>query len=400
MKRILAIVMCCVMVLSGCGVSKKNDEAVVDNKEKVSFKTISEPELLTYMEDTIYQELVTTLDSEEYFVENIEAVYYSKEYLEELEYNSKENLYFGYTLSSLNELFQGERYVFTLGEDGKTTVTAFEEYDDTYDKALLNVATGAGLILVCVTVSIAIGGSAPAVSLIFAASAKSGSAMALSSGLFSAVTAGVVTGVQTKDVEMTIKSMALTGSEGFKWGAFSGILTGGITETTKYAQAMKALKGTQSNGLTMEQAAAIQMESKYPVDVIKQFKTMEQYKICKSAGLKPTAVNGKTALVRSIDLNYVDEATGMTNLELMKGGYAPVDPATGGKYQLHHIGQKADSTLAILTEAEHKTGGNNTIWHDLSVTSEVHISTNNWDTQRKQFWKAMYDIFTNGGVKK
>ena len=391
MRRILAIVMCCVIVLTGCGVSKKNDEAVVDNKEKVSFKTISEPELLTYMEDTIYHELVTTLDSEEYFVENIEAVYYSKEYLEELEYNSKENLYFGYTLSSLNELFQGERYVFTLGEDGKTTVTAFEEYDDTYDKALLNVATGAGLILVCVTVSIVTGGSAPAVSLIFAASAKSGSAMALSSGLFSTVTAGVVTGVQTKDVEKTIKSMALAGSEGFKWGAFSGVLTGGITEAV-------ALKGATMNGLTMNQAAQIQKESKYPLDVIKQFKTMEQYEICKNAGLTPVSVNGKTALIRTIDLNYVDEATGLTNLELMKGGYAPIDPATGSKYQLHHIGQKADSTLAILTEAEHKAGGNNTIWHDLSVSSEVHTQGNNWDAQRKQFWKAMYEIFMKDGA--
>lgn len=391
MKRILAIAMCCVMVLTGCGVSKKNGETVVDNREKVSFKTISEPELLTYMEDTIYQELVTTLDSEEYFVENIEAVYYSKEYLEELEYNSKENIYFGYTLLSLNELFQGERYVFTLGEDGKTTVTAFEEYDDTYDTALLNMATGAGLILVCVTVSIATGGSAPAVSLIFAASAKSGTVMALSSGLFSTVTAGVVTGVQTKDVEKTIKSMALAGSEGFKWGAFSGVLTGGITEAV-------ALKGATMNGLTMNQAAQIQKESKYPLDVIKQFKTMEQYEICKNAGLTPVSVNGKTALIRTIDLNYVDEATGLTNLELMKGGYAPIDPATGGKYQLHHIGQKADSTLAILTEAEHKAGGNNTIWHDLSVSSEVHTQGNNWDAQRKQFWKAMYEIFMKGGV--
>ena len=391
MKRLLAIFMSCLMVFTGCGVSKEKEKKENDTQQKVSFTSISEPELLTYMEDIIYQELITTLDSEEYFVENIEATYYSKEYLEELEYNSKENIYFGYKLSDLNKLFQGERYVFTLGEDGKTTVTAFEEYDDTYDKALLNMATGAGLVLVCVTVSIATGGSAPAVSLIFAASAKSGTAMALSSGVFSTVTAGVVTGVQTKDVEKTVKSMVLAGSEGFKWGAFSGVLTGGIAETV-------ALKGATMNGLTVNQAAQIQKESKYPLDVIKQFKTMEQYEICKNAGLTPVSVNGKTALIRNIDLNYVDEATGLTNLELMKGGYAPIDPATGGKYQLHHIGQKADSTLAILTEAEHKTGGNNTIWHDLSVASEVHTNANNWDTQRKQFWKAMYDIFMEGGV--
>lgn len=388
MKRLLAIFMSCLMVLTGCSVAKGKDEPVNNDKQEGSFKSISDPELLIYMEDTIYQELITTLDSEEYFVENIEATYYSKEYLEELEYNSKENIYFGYTLSDLNELFQGERYVFTLGEDGKTTVTAFEEYDNTYDKALLNVATGAGLILVCVTVSIATGGSAPAVSLIFAASAKSGTAMALSSGLFSTVTAGVVTGVQTKDVEKTVKSMALAGSEGFKWGAFSGVLTGGITETV-------ALKGVTMNGLTMNQAAQIQKDSKLPLEFIKNFHSLDEYQVYKNAGLQISKVNGKFAYTQKVDWDFVgDVEDGRTNAQRVLDGLSPLD-STGKAYEIHHIGQKADSPFAILTNKQHH-GNYSTIHANTGAESSL-IDRNAFNKERIQFWKDFYEM--TKGVK-
>ena len=43
-----------------------------------------------------------------------------KEYLDELAFNSQENVYFGYTLSELNAQFQGEKYIFTLGENNET----------------------------------------------------------------------------------------------------------------------------------------------------------------------------------------------------------------------------------------------------------------------------------------
>lgn len=383
MKRLLAIFMSCLMVLTGCSVSKGKDEPANNDKQEGTFKSISNPELLTYMEDTIYQELITTLDSEEYFVENIEATYYSKEYLEELEYNSKENIYFGYTLSALNELFQGERYVFTLGEDGKTTVTAFEEYDNTYDKALLNVATGAGLILVCVTVSIATGGSAPAVSLIFAASAKTGTAMALSSGVFSTVTAGVVTGVQTKDVEKTVKSMALAGSEGFKWGAFSGVLTAGITETV-------ALKGATMNGLTMNQAAQIQKDSKLPLEFIKNFHSLDEYQVYKNAGLQISKVNGKFAYTQKVDWDFVgDVEDGRTNAQRVLDGLSPLD-STGKAYEIHHIGQKADSPFAILTNKQHH-GNYSTIHANTGAESSL-IDRNAFNKERIQFWKDFYEM--------
>ncbi len=64
----------------------------------------------------------------------------------------------------------------------------------------------------------------------------------------------------------------------------------------------------------MSDVAVIQKESKYPVELIAKFNSMEQYEICKSAGLTAKMIDGKTALVRKIDLDYVDDLTGKTNL--------------------------------------------------------------------------------------
>ena len=136
----------------------------------------------------------------------------------------------------------------------------------------------------------------------------------------------------------------------------------------------------------MNQVATIQKESGYPLDVIKGFKNMEQYNICKDAGLVPRMVDGKMALVRTIDLNYVSDS-GLTNLQLMQSGKAAIDPATKLPYELHHIGQEMDSTLAILSKAEHMQGGNNTIWHVLGEESQIDRAA--FKTIRENFWKEM-----------
>ena len=402
MKRLIALILVCAL-LAGCTPQVNNSstdpttsmtevqqtiEYTFTEEDMPEFAGLDDTTLLTYLEDTVYTNLVTELDNEMYFVENVSAIYISKEYLEEVAYNSQENIYFGYTLSELDEYFQGTRYVFTLGDDGQTIVTEFQEYDDTYDQILKNVAIGTGVILICVTVSVVSGGlGAPAVSLIFAASAKTGTIMGLSSGLFSGVSAGVVTGIETGDFDEAMKAAALAGSEGFKWGAIIGSVSGGAGEAI-------ALKGATLNGLTMNEAALIQKQSGYPLDVIKQFSSMEQYQICQAAGLSPHMVNGNIALIRNIDLNFVDDM-GRTNLQRMQQGLAALDP-TGQAYELHHIGQHANSTLAILTKAEHMQGGNNKIWHVLGEATEVHGAGNTWDLQRQQFWKQLAKMMTGG----
>ena len=351
------------------------------------FRGLNDPALLPYIEDTLYAQLVGTLNSEDYFVENVSAVYISQEYLEELAYNSQANVFFGFTLAELEAQFQGEKYIFTLGDDGKTAVEPWTDYVDPYEQVIENVAVGTGVILVCVTVS-AVTGGAPACSMIFAVAAKTGALGAVSGGVLGGVSAGIVTGIQTGDMDAALQAAVVAGSEGFKWGAITGAISGGAGEAV-------ALKGATINGLTMNQAAMIQKESGYPLDVIKGFASMEQYDICRNAGLSSQMVNGKTALVRSVDPDFVDEL-GRTNLQRMQQGLAALDPTTGQAYQLHHIGQNPNSTLAILTEAEHMQGGNNLIWHELEGASRIDRVA--FKTQRESFWKSFAEICLSGGV--
>ena len=404
MKRAIALVMCLVLLLSGCGGNKADTEKaletdVVQNAidgesdveegselSEITFSDLDDPNLTSYLEDAIYCDLVSSLGDDKYFIENIDAVYISKEYLEEIAYNTQANIFFGYTLAELNEVFEGERYVFSLAEDGTTTVEVFQEYDDTYEKVLKNVVIGTGVILVCVTVSVITGGAgAPAVSMIFAASAKTGTVMALSSGTMSAVATGIVTGVETGDMESALKASVLAGSESFKWGAITGSITGGTSESVKYVKVMKALKGQELVGLTMQEAAAVQMETGYPVEIIKQFHNMNEVNAFKAANLKAVMVNGKLALGRKdIDLDLIDE-DGLTNYQRMLSGKAPLD-VDGNTFELHHVGQKADGTLAIFTRAEH----DNPDLHGFIAKSEIDRDA--FATQRKNFWKAMANI--------
>ena len=386
MKKFVSIILITVITLSWCLPSPVL-AASTDNKYAENhFAKLNDPALLPYVEDSIYANLVDQLGSEEYFIEKVEAVYISKEYLEEVAYNSQSNIYFGYTLADLDEQFQGKKYVFTLGDNGQTVVKEMDILgEDVYNTVLKNVAIGTGVILVCVTVSVLTGGTAPAVSVIFAASAKTGSIVALSSGTLSGVVAGAVTGITTKDMDKAIEAAALKGSEGFKWGAIGGALSGGVSE-------FSMLKDATLNGLTMNEAAFIQQDSGMPLDVIKQLKSMDQYNILKDAGLQTKMVNGKTALVRNIDLNTVDEF-GRTNLQRMLDGLSPLDP-DGLPYELHHVGQQMDSTLAILTRAEHRLGDNHQIWHLFGEESQINRAV--FDKQRAEFWRSVADMIQEG----
>ena len=341
--------------------------------------------MLEYVEENVYAELVNALNSSDYLVENISAVYISNEYLEEVAYNSQANIYFGYTLEELDEYFQSNKYVFTLGEDGQTAVKLFEAYDDTYDRVIKNVAIGTGVILVCVTVSAVTAVGAPAVSLIFAASAKSGTIFALSSGTFSALAAGVVTGMETQNFDEAMKAAALAGSEGFKWGAITGVFDGGLTQTM-------ALKGATLNGLTMNQAAMIQKESGLPLEFIKSFHSVDEYNVYKAANLQLTKVNGKWAYTQPVDWDLVD-SKGRTNYERVEQGINPID-STGKSFEVHHIGQMADSPLAIMTNSQHH--GNYNTLHANTGSSPSNIDRDEFELIKQAFWKAYRDMTYTG----
>lgn len=406
------------------------DPEPADSKSEpreLKFTDLKDPALIDYYEKAIYANVSDHL-GDEYVVNNVSAVYVSKEYIEELTYNSQSNIFFGYSLADLDAEFQGTRYVFTLGENGETKVIPFEAYDDTYEKVLKNVAIGTGVILVCVTVSVVTAGAgAPAVSLVFATSAKTGAIFATSSGAMGAVIAGTVTGIETGNFDEALKAGALAGSESFKWGAITGAIMGGASEavTIKTASSggltpdevavllrdnklpsnfLKQIHSmdeynelvsiAEANGITIQTMANISMATGYPLEIVKMIKSTEEGMVYfEQAGLYAETINGQAALIRTIDWNYESTLAGktVTNWERMKQGYAAIDPVTGKAYQLHHIGQSADSPLAILTQYEHTGGGNDALLHNPKIAEGVHklLSDAEWGAQKREFWKAI-----------
>lgn len=372
MKRIIALLLTLTMFLSFTLSSSAFAGTSFSDGTR-----LSDPALLSSIEWDLYSGLIDDLEGEGYFVESISAVYISQEYLDELEYNSKANVFFGYTLDELDAQFGDTRYVFTLGENNETVVQPFEKlHVMDYQRLIRNITIGTGVILICVVVSVAGG---PAVSAIFAAAAKEGAKAALIGAGLSAVSAGIVTGVETGDMSQALEAAAIAGSEGFKWGAIGGAVFGGASEAV-------SLKSATMNGLTMNEAAIIQRESHYPVDVIRNFSSMEQYELCQEYGLQTMMVSGKPALVREIDLDFITES-GQTNLERMLAGQPAIDPLSGEAYQLHHIGQEMDSTLAILTRAEHMQNGNDLIWHELGEASQIDRTA--FAKIRSNFWSDL-----------
>lgn len=443
MRRVIALLLAISLMLLGCTTPKKESEInsveepqPIDSKVPVPKKVyadLSDPDLLDYYETSIYNDVSEQLGTD-YRVDCVSAMYISKEYLDELEFNSQSNIFFGYSLSELDAQFKGSRYIFTLGDNGETVVVPLEKYDDTYEKVIKNVAIGTGVVLVSVTVSVVSGGAgAPAMAMIFATSAKEATIFATSSGALSAVIAATVTGIQSKDFQAALKAGALAGSESFKWGAITGSLIGGAKE-------LVLLKTAAKGGLSLDEAAIIIKESNLPANFVKQIHSMDEYyellqiaenggltiqemsSICmttgyplqlvklfrnskegliyfEQAGLFPETINNQAALIRAIDLSYKSELGGkmVTNLERMKLGYAAIDPASGEAFQLHHIGQSIKAPLAILSKYEHIGGGNNAILHDVNVANGngVHslLSDAEWALQREEFWKSLGEYF-------
>ena len=128
-------------------------------------------------------------------------------------------------------------------------------------------------------------------------------------------------------------------------------------------------------------------KSNYSNKVNEKIRSVEELEVYQNEGLVESTVNDRTVLKdTSINPDLIDEK-GRTNLERMEKGLAPIDE-NGKPYNLHHIGQNADSPLAELKDGVHKK--NDAILHDKSKPTEVHgeNSSVNWDKERSEHWKA------------
>ena len=216
----------------------------------------TDPNFSTLAENELYLDLSELLYDSGYedATVHVNVAYYSKEYIEELTYNSRENIYYGYRLSELEAMFVGTRYVFTCDDQGMTTVQTFEAYDDTYDRVLQNIAIGTGIIVVCVTITLATGGfvapaaatATSAINIAFRSAATASTLSALSGGGLAALMEANAVATQTGNWEEAKKAAALAGSEGYKWGAVIGAGTGMVSGVVQYGKLLKALKAPKT----------------------------------------------------------------------------------------------------------------------------------------------------------
>jgi hypothetical protein len=185
-------------------------------------------------------------------VDSIENSYISQEQIDEMVYNSKENEYFGYKISDLNKQFGDVKYVFTV-ENGKTDPIPFEEskQDEITNTIIKNVAVGSGVIVLCATISIFTAGVGTSVAVstanvifTFAAkSAASGAALGIASGgIFSGASEAITQSISGQELDWSKvgTATAIGASEGYKWGAIVGSVTGGI-------QGSAAIKSASGN---------------------------------------------------------------------------------------------------------------------------------------------------------
>ncbi|MGM9597335.1 MAG: HNH endonuclease [Eubacteriales bacterium] len=251
MKRIVAVLLCVTLLCTGCAkintqqtenektydsVSVTNSDTIIMNEPDQQIDLSDENSLSCYVENTVYTELLEKLDPESFFIENVSATYISDEYLKELEYNSRTNIFFGYSLYDLNSMYQGTRYVFTLDESGQTAVEELVEIkDDTYDKVIKNIAIGTGIIMVWTTVAVITKNPAASttatktIKFLFTISsngAKEAALWALKTSFVGGTVATIVEAIKTGDLSESIKAGITGASEGFKVGAIFGTING------------------------------------------------------------------------------------------------------------------------------------------------------------------------------
>ena len=127
MKRVLSLIISFILLFTFSIKTSVCAEEFVPEflaEDHFDFENLDDPEFLQYLEDSIYANLEAQYANSEsvYQIDDVSAIYVSKEYLEEIAYNTKANIFFGYNLAQINEVFQGERYVFTLSDTGETVV--------------------------------------------------------------------------------------------------------------------------------------------------------------------------------------------------------------------------------------------------------------------------------------
>ncbi len=383
MKKTVAIILSlCLLTAVLC--TKDRDAIAEDDPYSIEYAMLTEPTEQELIEDEVYNQLKEHLNNQ--YIIDVHTYYESKEAIEEGLYNSKESEYFGYLLSEVDQQFEETPYVFCVDDTGKTIVKEFVPYEDVWGKVLTNIAIGSGVILICVTVSaLTAGGAAPALHMIVTVARDTAVKYGVRSAIGMSIKGAVDGYIKTGNIEGALQNALVEGSEGYKWGAVAGAIKGTAAETIH----LYSLK--QKTKLPLNKVAEILTNTNYTDQTVRDIHSSEEFKVYQDAKLVEYEQNGRRFLLpEDMDWDLKDPATGLTNRELIDKGYNPVDNM-GKKYQLHHVGQKKNSTLALLTEEQHQS--NHKILHP-GMESEVrpHGDTSFWKEDKENALQALCQL--------
>ena len=135
---------------------------------------------------------------------------------------------------------------------------------------------------------------------------------ALSSGVISTVGAAIVTGIETKNVEETLKAAALAGSESFKWGAIVGVVTGGVSETVSLA------KSARSNPTPRESELKVLERTKGAEEQISYLDGVEVSSATKGATRPDVVVKNADGSIKAIEVKNYNLASSNSRSVLYK----------------------------------------------------------------------------------
>lgn len=235
-KKIVHFFLICIILLPsllGCSsINNKNQENLKTKDNKIQINNVEEIDKgnLSYL-------ISESLENNKYpiLVEDIAIQTMSQEYYKELEFNSQENIYFGYTESQLLQMFDTSKYSFTVNSNGKTIVGLDSDlFKENYlTKAMKNVAIGSGVIIVCASVSVVLSGGATTPMAIMVVAGKLTTEAALASAISGIVTAGI-SKFKGETNDKVLENAITSASEGFKYAAVFSGATKVLTSAGKY----------------------------------------------------------------------------------------------------------------------------------------------------------------------
>ncbi|WP_322156010.1 hypothetical protein [Paratractidigestivibacter sp.] len=246
--KTIACVLSAALALQGCGTpaattqeqstgTAAGQQSASDGAQTEATKALAEVDasstvdssLAEKLQDAVFDYITADLDADgnpqNLEVQEVKAVYLSKEYLEQYAFNTKETKFFGSTLGELEARFGGEKYVFDLDENGKTIVHAVSDYDDTFERVTEVALMGAGVVLVAVTITVATGGAAPTTALVACSSKAAGPLIANAPKIALMATSAAVSLNSEGDVSDAAGNVAFDIAEDFVMEGIGGFVT-------------------------------------------------------------------------------------------------------------------------------------------------------------------------------